>query len=80
MSSKVDIKRNKLIHLENTLVMYRVYNAETLQKLIKNVHTLHSRQSMYEKLSSGQITKPYEYYSQMHEDHGIQHCAINLML
>ena len=32
MSSKVDIKRNKLIHLENTLVMYIVHNAETFEK------------------------------------------------
>ena len=57
MSSKVDIQRNKLIHLENTLVIYEVYNAETVEKLIKTVHTLHSRQSMYEKLFAGQITK-----------------------
>ena len=33
MSSKVDIQRNKLIHLENTLVMYGFYNEETLEKL-----------------------------------------------
>ena len=71
MSSKVDIQRNKLIHLENTLVMYGVYNAETLEKLIKTVHTLHSRQSMYEKLFAGQITKAYEYYSRIHGDGGV---------
>ena len=35
MSSKVVKQRNKLIHLENTLVMYGVYNAETLEKHIK---------------------------------------------
>ena len=35
MTSKVDIQRNRLIHLENTLVMYGVYNAEILEKLIK---------------------------------------------
>ena len=29
MSSKVDIQRNKLMHLENTLVMNGVYHAET---------------------------------------------------
>ena len=80
MSSKVDIQRNKLIHLANTLVMYGVYNAETLGKGIKTVHTLHSRQSMYEKFFTGQITKAYEYYSKMHGDHGIQHYAINLMV
>ena len=59
--------------------MYGVYNAETLEKLIKIVHTLHSRQSMYIKLIAGQITKTYK-YSQMHGDHGIQHCTINSML
>ena len=36
MNRKVDIQRNKLIHLENTLVMYGVHNAETLEKPIKN--------------------------------------------
>ena len=80
MSSEVEIQQNKLIHLENTLVMYGVYNTQTLEKLIKIVHTLHSRQSMYERLFTGEITKAYEYYSQIHGDHGIQHFAINSML
>ena len=80
MSSKVDIQRNKLIHLENILVMYGVYNAETLKKRIKTVHTLQSKHSMYKKLFAGQITKAYKYYSQMHGDCGIQHYAINSML
>ena len=79
MSSKVDIQRN-LMHLENTLVMYRGYNAETLEKLIKTVHTLHNRQSMYESLCAKQITKAYEYYSQMHGDCDIQHYVIKSML
>ena len=56
MSSKVDVQRNKLIHWENTLVMYGVYNTETLEKPIKTVHALHSRQFMYEKLFAVQIT------------------------
>ena len=80
MSSKADIQRNKLMHLEDTLVMYGVYNTETLEKLIKTVHTLHSRQSMCESLFAGQVTKAYKYYSQMHGDCGIQHYAINSML
>ena len=32
------------------------------------------------KIFAGQITKAYEYYSQMHGDHGIQYCAINSMI
>ena len=35
MSYKVDIQRNKLMHLEDTLVMYGGYNTETSEKLIK---------------------------------------------
>ena len=31
MSITMDMQRNKLMHLENTLVMYRIYNAETLE-------------------------------------------------
>ena len=47
MNSRLDIKRNKL--------MYGVYNVETLEKLIRTIYILHSRQSMYKKLFAGQI-------------------------
>ena len=36
MSTKNRHKRNKPMHLEDTLVMYRVYIAETLEKNYKN--------------------------------------------
>ena len=60
------ILRNKLIHLENTLVMYRIYNVETLGKLVKTVHVLHSRQSSYESIFTGKTSAAYEFYSQMY--------------
>ena len=44
MSILMDVQRNKWMHLENTLVMYRIYNAKTLQKLVKTV--THSWQSL----------------------------------
>ena len=53
---------------------------ETLEKLVKTVHALHSRQSSYESLFTGRTSAAYEFYSQMHGTQGIQHCAINLML
>ena len=40
MSVKADIQRNKVMYLENTLVMYGVYIAERLERLAKAVHTL----------------------------------------
>ena len=43
MSISTDMQRNKLMHLENSLVMYGIYNAETLEKLVKIVQVIHSR-------------------------------------
>ena len=57
------IQRNKLMHLENTLVMYGVYKAEMLERLVKTVHILHSRQTMYESLYTGRTSAAFEYYS-----------------
>ena len=56
------------MHLENTLVMYGVYNAETLERLVKTVHALHSRQTLYESLIAGKTSAAYEYYSQIHSE------------
>ena len=71
MSISMNAQRNKLMHLENTLVMYGIYNAETLENLVNTVHTLHNRQSLYESLFAGQTSAAYEAYSQMHGAHGI---------
>ena len=48
MSISTDAQRNKLMHLENSLVMYGICNAETLEKLVKTVQVIHSRQSVIE--------------------------------
>ena len=80
MSISTDAQRNRLMHLENTLVMYGIYNAETLEKLVKTVHALHSRQSLYESLFAGQTPAAYKAISQMHGACGIQHFVVNSML
>ena len=80
MSVTTDMQSNKLVHLENMMVMYGIYNAETLENLVETVHTLHSRQILYENLFAGSTSAAYESYSQMHGLHGIQHYAINSML
>ena len=68
------------MHLENTMVMYEIYNAETLENLVKKVHTLHSRQTLYKNLFAGRTSAAYESYSQMHGSCGIQHYAVTSML
>ena len=41
MEKKVDLECNKIFHLENSMVMYGIYDSETLEKLIKTVHKMH---------------------------------------
>ena len=62
MSISMDMQRNKLMHLENTLVMYGIYNAKTLEKLVKMVHVIHSGQSLIESLFAGQSAAAYKAY------------------
>ena len=80
MSISTEMQRNKLIHFENTLVMYGIYNAETLENLVKTVHALHSRQTLYKSFFMGKTSAAYKAYWQMHSSHGIQHYAVNSML
>ena len=60
--------------------MYRIYNTETLENLVKTVHALHSRQTLYKSLFKGKTSAAYESYSQMHSSCSIQHYAVNLTL
>ena len=54
MDSKTTIQCNSLIQLENSILMYGVYNAETLEKLINTVHQIHNTTSSHERLFTGQ--------------------------
>ena len=56
ISISTDMHRNKLMHLENTLIMYKIYNAETL---VKTVCALHDCQLMYKSLITGQAAVSY---------------------
>ena len=40
--NKINLWCNKIIHLEDSMVMYGIYNSETLEKLIDTVHKMHS--------------------------------------
>ena len=76
----MDAQRNKLMHLENSLIMYGVYNMETLSKLVKTVQVLHSQQSLVEELFTGQQVAAYQIYSKMQDACGVQHYITNLLL
>ena len=54
MNSQAELQHNKLIKLDNTMLMYGIYNAETLEKLINTVQNIHSVTSSHEKLFAGE--------------------------
>ena len=40
--------------LDNIMLMYGIYNAETLEKFINTVHEIHNVTSWHEKLFAGE--------------------------
>ena len=54
MNNKANIQHNKLMKLDETMLMYGTYNAEMLEKLIKTVHKIHNTTSSHEKLFAGE--------------------------
>ena len=54
MNNEADIQRNKLLNLDNTMLMYGIYNADTLEKLINTVQEIHNVTSSHERLFAGE--------------------------
>ena len=79
MDSKTTIQHNKLMQLENSMLMYGAYNTETLEKLIDTVHQIHYTTSSHEILFAGQqssLTLRSLYANVL----GLQHHSINSLL
>ena len=55
MEKKVDRKRTEIFHLEDSVVMYGIYNSDNLEQLIDAVHTMHNHITFDEKLFAGKI-------------------------
>ena len=54
MNGEAEFQHNKLLKLDNAMLMYGIYNAETLEKLINTVQDLHNVTSSHEKLFAGE--------------------------
>ena len=80
IETEPNILCNKLICLEDTMVMYGVYNAETLEKLTNTIHHMHNTKPLHAKLFTRQLTTAYRWYINSHSTQGLQHYAINSLL
>ena len=77
MNKKTDIQCNKIHHLEDTIIMYGVYNSDTLKDLIDIVHRMQNFSTWNEKTFAGKLHDWLEIYSQ---DEGMCNYAINSVL
>ena len=79
MDNEINIQCNKLLKLDNTMLMYGIYNAETLEKLINMVHEIHNVTSSHEKLFAGEHN-PAVFRLLYTNAFGVQQYAFNSLL
>ena len=79
MNNEADIQCNKLMKLDNGMLMYRIYNADTLEKLINTVHEIHNVTSSHKKLFAGECNPAILRLLYM-DALGIQQYAFNSLL
>ena len=51
-----------MFHLENSVVMYGIYNSDRLGKLTKTVHKMHNTATWNEKLFASKLNDWYKWY------------------
>ena len=77
MNKNTDVQHNQIHHLEDTMIMYGVYNSDTLTDLIDTVHRMQNFTTWNEKTFTGKLHDWMEIYSQ---DEGMHNYAINSVL
>ena len=77
IDKKTDIQHNKIYHLEDTMIMYGVYNSDTLIDLIDTVHRMHNTSTWKERTFAGRLSQWFDMY--LHQE-GVHHYAINPVL
>ena len=79
MDDKANIQCNKLMKLENSMLMYGVYNAKTLEKLINTVYDIQNTTSSYERWFAGEHS-PSIFQTLYAHSLGLQHYSTNSLL
>ena len=77
IDKNTDIHCSKIYHLEDTMIMYGVYNSDTLTYLIDTVHRKQNTSTWKERAFSGRLNQWLDLY--LHQE-GMHHYAINSVL
>ena len=54
MGNEIETQHNKLLKLDNSMLMYGFYNADTLEKLINTIHNIHNATTSHLTLFAGE--------------------------
>ena len=79
MNDRANIQHNKVMKLDDSMLMYGIYNAETLEKFITTVHKIHNTTSSHEKLFAGKHNHSVFRILYAHSL-GLQHYSTNSLL
>ena len=77
MEKNTDIQHNKIHHLEDSMIMYGVYNSDTLMELIDTVHRMQNTTMWKERTFAGWLNQWFEMYLLQE---GMHHYAMNSVL
>ena len=77
MNNRVNKERNSVFHLEDSMIMYGIYNVDTLEKLIQMVNKMNNRSLWFKRLHAGHVNKWFEMYS---SSQGANYYAIHSLL
>ena len=77
LNKKTDLQCNRIHHLEDIMIMYCVYNSDTLTDLTDTVHRMQNFTTWNEKTFTGKLHDWMEIYSQ---EEGMCNYAINSVL
>ena len=62
IDKKMDLQKNQIHHLEDTMIMYGIYNSDTLTGLIRTVQNIQNITTWKEKTFAGKLTQLNQYY------------------
>ena len=73
----INLEQNNFFHLKDSMVIYSIYNSDTLEKLINTVHKVHNKTACNEKIFVGKLNNSCHWY--LSKD-GVDHYAMNSVL
>ena len=69
MEKKTDLQKNQIHHLEDTMIMYGIYNSDTLAALINTVQNMQNVTTCKERTFAGKLTQIYQFYLNEEDAH-----------